>query len=151
MEAIFPEYQGKYNKREVGIRKKGTYVNFSLHDSIEFRIAPLTFEYETLLDWIIKCNKFVSELIYKCHLDSAVRSNESKRVIKRSSRRLSDYLGSLATTTSEATEAVTDRDNSAQVYAADDEPGSTWLMYSDGSLLNSYSTSLRYNNYSSYW
>lgn len=70
VEAIFPKYIGKYNERIVGIHQKATWVNFSMHKSIEFRIAPLTFDYETLLNWIIKCNKFVSNLINKCHLDS---------------------------------------------------------------------------------
>lgn len=68
VEAIFPEYVGTYNKRKVGLQNKGTYVNFSRYNSIEFRIAPLTFDYETLLTWIIKCNKFVSKVINKCHL-----------------------------------------------------------------------------------
>jgi hypothetical protein len=68
VEAIFPKYTGNYNKRKVGIQRKGTYVNFSRYNSIEFRIAPLTFDYETLLTWIVGCNKFVSKVITECHL-----------------------------------------------------------------------------------
>ena len=68
VEDIFPKYTGTYNERKVGILQKGTYVNLSRHESIEFRIAPLTFDYETLIEWIIKCNKFVTKLIHECHL-----------------------------------------------------------------------------------
>lgn len=68
VEDIFPKYTGTYNKRKVGISHKGTYVNLSRHGSIEFRIAPLTFDYETLIEWIVKCNKFVTKLIHECHL-----------------------------------------------------------------------------------
>lgn len=65
---IFPEYTGTYNKKRVGLSQKASWVNISNKQSIEFRIAPLTFNYETLLDWIIKVNKFVSKLISECHL-----------------------------------------------------------------------------------
>jgi hypothetical protein len=73
---IFPVYTGTYNKRIVGIHQKGTWVNISILNSIEFRIAPLTFEYNELLTWIVKCNKFVSKAIKDCHLK---RSTQSKR------------------------------------------------------------------------
>jgi hypothetical protein len=78
VEAIFPEYTGSYNKREVGIKRKGTYVNFSNYKSIEFRIAPLTFDYGTLLDWLIKCSKFVSRVIKECHLKPVSKSDDVK-------------------------------------------------------------------------
>jgi len=68
VESIFPKYLGTYNRREVGDTRKGTYVNFSYHKSIEFRIAPLTYNYETLIKWIIGCEKVVSDLINECHL-----------------------------------------------------------------------------------
>jgi hypothetical protein len=75
VEDIFPKYTGTYNKRTVGISCKGTYVNLSCHGSIEFRIAPLTFNYEELIEWIIKCNKFVTKIIHECHLipDSEIK------------------------------------------------------------------------------
>lgn len=68
IEEIFPKYTGEYNKRKVGDQCKGTYVNLSYHKSIEFRIAPLTYNYETLIKWIIGCQKVVSNLINECHL-----------------------------------------------------------------------------------
>lgn len=68
VESIFPKYLGSFNSRKVGIAEKRTYVNFSYHGSIEFRIAPLTFDYETLIKWVVNCNKFVTKLIHECHL-----------------------------------------------------------------------------------
>lgn len=68
VEDIFPKYNGTYNNKSVGIKQKGTYVNISRHGTIEFRIAPLTFEYGTLIEWIVKCNKLVTRLIHECHL-----------------------------------------------------------------------------------
>lgn len=68
VENIFPKYNGTYNNKSVGIEQKGTYVNISRHGTIEFRIAPLTFEYGTLIEWIVKCNKLVTRLIHECHL-----------------------------------------------------------------------------------
>jgi hypothetical protein len=75
--SIFPEYTGTYNNKKVGDHQKATWVNFSYHNTIEFRIAPLTFEYEILLDWIIKVNKFVSKLIDRCHLKPIAKSVSS--------------------------------------------------------------------------
>lgn len=66
--AIFPKYTGNYNHRKVGIRKKATYVNVSRLGTLEFRIAPLTFDYEVLIKWIIGCSKLTSQIINKCHL-----------------------------------------------------------------------------------
>lgn len=71
VEAIFPKYEGTYNKRKVGYCQKGTYVNFSVHESIEFRIAPLTFNYSTIVKWVVDCTKFVNKMIQECHLKTA--------------------------------------------------------------------------------
>jgi hypothetical protein len=65
---IFPVYTGKYNKKKVGIGQKATWVNISKWNSIEFRIAPLTFDYNMLLTWIVGCSKFVSKAIQNCHI-----------------------------------------------------------------------------------
>ena len=65
---IFPKYTGKYNKKDVGIRHKATWVNISNYGSIEFRIAPLTFDYSVLMSWIIKLIKFRNKLINDCNL-----------------------------------------------------------------------------------
>lgn len=63
IEHIFPKYTGKYNHREVGIRSKRTYVNISRLNTLEFRIAPLTFSYSVLMGWIRDLIKFRSKLI----------------------------------------------------------------------------------------
>lgn len=68
VEEIFPRYDGTYNKRKVGNHQKGTYVNLSYHGTIEFRIAPLTFDYSELIKWVVGCNKFVTKVIHECHL-----------------------------------------------------------------------------------
>jgi hypothetical protein len=68
IEKIFPRYRGDYNKRRIGDCSKGTYLNLSGHDTFEFRIAPLTLDYETLIEWIVKCSKLCSEVIKRCHI-----------------------------------------------------------------------------------
>lgn len=105
IEGIFPPYDGSYNKREVGIHHKSTYVNLSCHGSIEFRIAPLTFDYETLIRWIVDLNKFVTKMIHECHLltDEQIAKREKKNrekelgdpstydLLSRFANRVSDY------------------------------------------------------------
>lgn len=65
---LFPHYKGKYNNREVGIRRKATWVNISTKDTLEFRILPLTFDYYTLMIWIVGIVKFRNTLIHECKL-----------------------------------------------------------------------------------
>lgn len=65
---LFPHYKGKYNTREVGIRRKATWVNISSKDTLEFRILPLTFDYYTLMTWIVGIVKFRNTLIHECKL-----------------------------------------------------------------------------------
>lgn len=84
VENIFPKYNGTYNKKSVGIEQKGTYVNISRHGTIEFRIAPLTFEYGTLIEWVVKCNKLVTRLIHECHLThNSDNSSERFKYVER--------------------------------------------------------------------
>jgi len=66
--SIFPKYTGKFNKRRVGIRRKSTYLNISRLNTFEFRIAPLTFDYFTLMTWIRNCIKFRNKVICECSL-----------------------------------------------------------------------------------
>lgn len=65
---IFPKYTGHYNKREVGVQRKATYVNMSGKKSLEYRIAPLTFDYNKLITWVIDCVKFRNKIIQSCRL-----------------------------------------------------------------------------------
>lgn len=65
---IFPKYTGTFNEKKVGIVHKGTWVNISRLNTLEFRIAPLTFDYGTLMNWILKVVKFRQNLIHDCRL-----------------------------------------------------------------------------------
>lgn len=65
---LFPPYKGKYNIKEVGIYRKATWVNISAKDTLEFRILPLTFDYYTLMTWIVEIVKFRNTLIHECKL-----------------------------------------------------------------------------------
>ena len=64
LEEIFGKYEGEYNRKEVEFESKGSWINvrYSRLHSIEFRIAPMTFEYETIIKWIVECNKIVKDL-----------------------------------------------------------------------------------------
>ena len=68
IENLFPKYKGKYNRREVGIRTKSTWLNMSNKHTLEFRIPPLTFDYYTLMSWIVGIVKFRNKLIHECQL-----------------------------------------------------------------------------------
>lgn len=64
LEEIFGKYEGNYNKKCVHFNERCSWINVQSNEfgSIEFRIAPMTFDYETIIMWIIKCNKIVKEL-----------------------------------------------------------------------------------------
>lgn len=68
IQKIFPKYKGKYNKKKIGLRTKATWLNMSRLNTLEFRIAPLTFDYSTLIKWIHDCVKFRSDVIRHCRL-----------------------------------------------------------------------------------
>ena len=85
--SIFPKYTGKFNKREVGISRKATYLNISNKKSLEFRIAPLSFDYTTVINWVIQCIKFRNKVIHDCRLK---QSPTPKHTIKSVQEELSD-------------------------------------------------------------
>lgn len=66
--SLFPPYKGKYNRKEVGVNRKSTWVNMSGKHTLEFRILPLTFDYATLMSWIVGIVKFRNKLIHECSL-----------------------------------------------------------------------------------
>lgn len=72
---LFPPYKGKFNKKEVGIRRKATWVNISGKHTLEFRILPLTFDYYTLMTWITGVVKFRNILIHECKLVPSKKNN----------------------------------------------------------------------------
>lgn len=74
VESIFPEYKGQYNERKACIDSKRSYVNIrSFLKSIEFRIAPLTFDYSILINWIIECTKLVKRMTFETHSDNFLK------------------------------------------------------------------------------
>lgn len=79
--AIFPKYTGHFNKRRVGIRRKSTYVNISRLNTFEFRIAPLTFDYFTLITWIRDCVKFRNKVICECRLKALDKKKQEKELV----------------------------------------------------------------------
>ncbi len=66
---MFPTYTGTYNRKRVGHCAKQSWVNISRLNTLEFRILPLTFDYELLISWIFSIVKFRRELIHKCKLE----------------------------------------------------------------------------------
>lgn len=74
---IFPKYTGTYNMKRVGDIEKGTWVNMSRLGTLEFRIAPLTFDYNTLMTWIVKLVRFRRILIHDCRLKSTLPKSGS--------------------------------------------------------------------------
>jgi hypothetical protein len=67
LEQIFGEYKGRHNRKLVNIEQKNSWINirYRQFNTIEFRIAPMTFEYETIIKWIIECNKIVKQLHFE--------------------------------------------------------------------------------------
>ena len=103
--SIFPKYTGKYNKREVGISKKATYLNISNKKSLEFRIAPLSFDYTTVINWVIQCIKFRNKVIHDCRLKQSPTPEHTIKSVQEElsdiniySTRLNSSLSSIDTT-----------------------------------------------------
>ena len=88
IQKIFPKYTGKYNKKKIGLRTKATWLNISRLNTLEFRIAPLTFDYSTLIKWIHDCVKFRSDVIHYCRL----KHNYHERTVQKVIESISDNL-----------------------------------------------------------
>lgn len=58
---IFGGYKGKYNSRIAKRRSKGGWINVSILDTIEFRIGHLTYNYHTIISWIVELSKLVQQ------------------------------------------------------------------------------------------
>lgn len=80
--SIFPKYDGTYNSKVAKWGSKSCWLNVSYNHSFEFRIAPLTFDYEQLIPWIIDCSAFVSEVIRRCHLNSKKLDKHLEREVE---------------------------------------------------------------------
>jgi hypothetical protein len=64
---IFEGYTGTYNKRKAS-DSKASYIRVSEYPTIEFRIGRLTYDYNTIIRYIIKC----SELVRRCRHDAVL-------------------------------------------------------------------------------
>jgi hypothetical protein len=64
IDSIFGGYKGRYNDKGIGFESKSYWINIRYKNlgTIEFRTAPMTFEYSTIIKWIVECNKIVKEL-----------------------------------------------------------------------------------------
>lgn len=63
---IFGGYKGTYNHRGAS-GGKGGYVRVgSQYDTVEFRIGRLTYDYSTIMNWIIQCSDLVRTAIKEC-------------------------------------------------------------------------------------
>lgn len=69
---VFEGYKGTYNRRHAST-SKANWVRVSDYPTIEFRIARLTYDYKTIIRWIISC----SDLVRRCKVDYL-----SKKVIR---------------------------------------------------------------------
>lgn len=78
IDKFFPKYKGKYNKKTVGLRQKGTWVNLSRLATLEFRTMPLTFDYSTLMEWIVKIVRFRQDVIHYCKLKPANEASKKE-------------------------------------------------------------------------
>ena len=120
IQKIFPKYTGKYNKKKIGLRTKATWLNISRLNTFEFRIAPLTFDYSTLIKWIHDCVKFRSDVIRHCRL----KHNYHERTVRKVIESINDYL--------------TERDTRLSDYESRD---SDWVICSnDGNGTYTFST-----------
>jgi hypothetical protein len=75
------EYEGTYNHKRVGIWKDNWVAVRGDKRSLEFRIAPMTFDYTTIVTWLVKLNRLVNWCILqdkflatKCNVRSKVHS-----------------------------------------------------------------------------
>ena len=71
VQKMFPKYTGTFNLRKVELSSKQSWINMSNKNTLEFRILPLTFDYYTLMTWIVRIVKFRNKLIHECRLKSS--------------------------------------------------------------------------------
>lgn len=127
---LFPPYKGEYNKREVGIQRKATWVNISRKHTLEFRTPPLTFDYYTLMTWITGVVRFRNILIHECKLVPAKESN-----IKNLNEEPQIVINEIVDhSTPNSTEHLinnmfVDRANDGTGYITVNNNGSTWQIH----------------------
>lgn len=84
---IFEGYKGSYNKRGADT-SKGSWIRVTPYNSIEFRIGRLTYDYATIMRWIISC----SELVSQCKSD-CLKNNRIKHKLRKLAQACNDNSG----------------------------------------------------------
>lgn len=75
---VFGGYKGTYNQRGADI-SKGYYVRIATtYNTIEFRIGHLTFDYDTIIRWVIECSKLVRRCATELGVKPVVMANPKK-------------------------------------------------------------------------
>lgn len=134
---LFPKYMGKYNRKEVGIRAKSTWLNMSSKHTLEFRTPPLTFDYYTLMTWIIGIVKFRNKLIHECQLR---KDWGCQKVVEKVLTEISRLSGQLCTpqTESQIVESyITNLEGNDYVMISDNN-GREWQLRRQGTSSTDY-------------
>jgi hypothetical protein len=75
---IFEGYKGTYNSKGAGT-SKGHYVRVAItYNTIEFRIGHLTFDYDTIIRWVIECSKLVRQCMTELGAKPVVMAKTKK-------------------------------------------------------------------------
>lgn len=91
VERIFGPYTGDYNRKDISSMEH-TWVRWNCFEenynrythTLEFRIAPMTFDYERIVTWMVQCNSFVKSLYnlagVKYYSSNRVRTKREKSI-----------------------------------------------------------------------
>lgn len=125
---LFPPYKGKYNRKEVGISHKATWINMSSKSTFEFRTPPLTFDYHTLMTWIVGVVKFRNKVIHECKL-VPIKKIQLDKSIKELQILVGELAGSLTPNGEGLNTRVYVNDvNNRDTYFTISNNGNTWSV-----------------------
>jgi hypothetical protein len=134
---LFPKYKGKYNAKKVGIRSKSTWLNMSGKHTLEFRTPPLTFDYYTLMTWIVGVVKFRNKLIHECQLK---KDWGCQKVIEQVLTEINRLSGQLCTPqqNGQILETYTQSLNGSDYVLISNNDGSEWQVRRQGTSNTDY-------------
>ena len=135
--SLFPKYKGKYNAKKVGIRSKSTWLNMSGKHTLEFRTPPLTFDYYTLMTWIVGVVKFRNKLIHECQLKKDWGVQE---IVEKVLTELESLSGRLSTpqTEDQALEGYIQNINGNDYVLISNNEGNEWQFRRQGTSSTNY-------------
>ena len=134
---LFPKYKGKYNRKEVGIRTKSTWLNMSSKHTLEFRTPPLTFDYYTLMTWIVRIVKFRNKLIHECQLRKDWGCQKIVEQVLTEINRLSGQLCNPQTESQIVESYITNLEGNDYVMVSNNN-GREWQLRSQGTSSTNY-------------